>query len=234
MGGGVALLVMTDGRDDYLVHCLASVAERVRGPISEWWMFDDTGDRAYRARLADRYPRFTHINGGRRQGFGGAIRYAWERLRADSDADYVFHVEQDFTFSREVDLSEMAEVLDEQPHLVQLALRRQAWSADEHAAGGVVQRHPEAYRETGDERGRRWLEHRLFFTTNPSLYRRSLCGAGWPTGEKSEGMFSVRLCETGLPGVAPADLRFGYWGAFDSGEWVHHIGRSRARGGYGY
>jgi hypothetical protein len=233
----VALLVVTDGRDDYLAHCVASVAERLHGPIIEWWMFDDTGDRAYRARLADRFPRFNHINGGRRQGFGGAIRYAWARLQADSQADFVFHLEQDFVFTRDVALPDMVEVLDEHPHLVQMALRRQAWNPDERAAGGVVQRHPGAFRETSDDRGRCWLEHRLFFTTNPSLYRRSLCAGGWPAGERSEGAFTMRLCEHGTPGpppVAGADVRFGYWGSLDSGEWVEHIGQSRARRGYGY
>ena len=39
----VALLVITDGRDEYLDQCVPSLVENVYGPITERWMFDDTG-----------------------------------------------------------------------------------------------------------------------------------------------------------------------------------------------
>lgn len=40
-----------------------------------------------------------------------------------------FHLELDFAIGRDVYLDEMAAVLDEQPHLVQLALRRPPWNS---------------------------------------------------------------------------------------------------------
>lgn len=228
----IALLMITDGRDDYLARCVASANANLRGAIAERWMFDDTGDDKYRAVLADRFPQFRHINGGPRRGFGGAIRSAWAYLARHSDADFVFHLEADFVFRHLVDLNAMVAVLTERPHLAQMALRRQPWNADETAAGGVVDRNPRAYVERCDEAGRMWLEHRLFLTTNPSLYRRSLLNTGWPDCPQSEGVFTHRLLTHGLPGVHADRVAFGYWGARDSGVWVEHIGHQRVGVGY--
>lgn len=221
----IALLVVTDGRDDYLRRCVTSTNERLHGPIGERWMFDDTGNPSYRTRLAARFPRFRHIHGGPRQGFGGAIAAAWQHLAQHSHADWVFHLEQDFVFRRRIDLDAMAAVLQARPYLRQMALRRQAWNAAEQAAGGVVERHPDAYRECRDDAGRAWLEHRLFWTTNPSLYRRSTCSLGWPVVSRSEGVFTRRM-------LADPAARFGYWGARDSGVWVEHVGHQRSGTGY--
>ncbi|RKR92784.1 glycosyl transferase family 2 [Micromonospora pisi] len=227
----IALLVITDGRDDYLAQCISSL-DALEGPISERWMYDDTGNAAYRARLAAVWPEFRHINGGPRQGFGGAIRAAWSHLAAHSTADWLFHIEQDFTFHRPVDLAAMAEVLTERPHLVQMALRRQSWNTAERAAGGVVEQHPEAYTACHDDHGHQWLEHRQFFTTNPCLYRTELLQVGWPDREQSEGHFTNRLLSSGL-GTVPGDqVRFGYWGARSDSPWVEHVGHQRIGVGY--
>lgn len=227
----IALLVITDGREDYLSDCVASAMAHLCGPITERVMYDDTGDDNYRRSLADRYPTFRHINAGSRQGFGGAIRAAWSYLAEHSATRWVFHLEQDFTFNRPVDLAAMGRVLHDNPHLVQLALRRQPWSDHEVVAGGVVEQHPDAYAEHHSAFGS-WLEHRLFFTTNPSLYRRSLCSTTWPEGGNSEGHYSHHLLQAGSPEVDGERVRFGYWGTRDSGEAVHHIGHQRAGAGY--
>ena len=64
----VALLVMTDGRYGYLGPCVASAAEHLRGgPITEWWMHDDTGDPAQRRALAAHLPHFEQIGAGPRR-----------------------------------------------------------------------------------------------------------------------------------------------------------------------
>lgn len=224
----IALLVMTDGRDEYLDRCVGQPTDNLPGfesLITEWWMHDDTGDDAYRSALAARYPDFTQLHEGGRRGFGGAIRHAWETLRLESKADFVLHLEADFLFTREVDLAAMLEVLQARPYLAQMALRRQPWNDQERAAGGVVEANPDAFTEVADGR-HVWLEHRAFFTTNPSLYRRSLCDFGWPSRPRSEGLFAHALW------ASDPDLRAGYWGARDSGEWVEHIGQERVGSGY--
>ena len=112
------------------------------------------------------------------------------------------------------------------------SLRRQAWNAAETAAGGVVELAPESFvdRHEGEWS---WLEHRLFWTTNPSLFRRDLLAGGWAEDPVSEGRYTHRLLGEGLPwGVTSADVRFGYWGSRRSTPAVTHTGLERV--GYGY
>lgn len=223
--------MFTDGRDELLERTLDSAALNLVGPITEMVVFDDTGDLAHADRL--RASLDAHGAGWRviqhpegRRGFGGAIRAAWAWLRRHSEARFVFHLEDDFTFERAVDLDRMVGVLESRPELVQLALRRQAWNEAERAAGGVIELRPEAYLERETPLYGKWLEHREFFTTNPSLYRLELVRArAWPAGPHSEGLFSLEL-------FTDPDLRCGYWGARTQPPWVHHIGAGRAGEGY--
>ena len=217
----IALLVMTDGRDT--IHdAIASAEVNLLGPVAARVIHDDSGNSDHRAELARRYPRWT-VMGGDRAGFGGAIQRAWRHVR-DLPVSYVFHIEDDFTFNRTVDMTGMASVLEQRPYLQQLALRRQPWNDAERAAGGVVERHPDDYTEATDGT-HRWLEHRRFWTTNPSLYRRELCERKWPDGAHSEGRF-------GIEQFRDPDAVSGFWGSRDSGEWVHHIGHERVGTGY--
>lgn len=241
----IAVIVFTDGRDGCLADTIASFAARVTAtqPVVRW-IHDDTGDPAHRRRLKRDYPGWRVIPDeprARRAGFAGAIARAWETV-VRADVDYVFHLEDDFTMNRPVHLDDLAAVLDHAPHLLQVALRRQPVNAAEFAAGGVVEMWPDEYEERSLVRvvtGRpdvqpgdlpeverlAWLEHRLFFTTNPSLYRASLCAQGWPVVDRSEAEFARRC-------LADPDARFGYWGARDSGEAVEHIGNHRVGTGY--
>ena len=122
----IALVIVTDGRDTYLDECVKSLGmlkEGYRLSITERWMHDDTGNDAYRSELSARYPEFTHINGGKRQGCAGAFQSVWRQLRERTRAEYVFLVEQDFVFLRPVNLKHMAFQLNRNPHLAQIALR---------------------------------------------------------------------------------------------------------------
>lgn len=223
MRNEVVLLVMTDGRLECLKHAIASAREHLKGPITHRLIHDDSGDDAYRQQLSELFPDFEIIHGGDRQGFGGAIRSAWSHVRGLQQG-FLFHLEDDFLFNEDIFLDQMISVLDQRPHLVQLALRRQPWNDQEKAAGGIVEMNPSSYEDCTDG-VHDWLEHRNFFTTNPCLYRRSLCERGWPSGENSEGRFGISLCED-------PEVRFGYWGARSSGEKVRHIGDVRVGTGY--
>lgn len=220
----IALLVMTDGRD-HIFETLPLARAFLLGPVSEVWIHDDSGDAAHGEKLRRVFPDCRVVQTAGRSGFGGAIRSAWSALRAGSSTPFVFHLEDDFRFFRIVELDRMAAVLAHHPELVQLALRRQPWNAEELAAGGIVEQHPADFVEVADEVGNVWLEHRRFFTTNPSLYRRELLDHEWPAGEQSEGRFSIEL-------FSAPELRSAYWGSRDSGEWVQHIGMHRAGTGY--
>lgn len=238
----VCLLVMTDGRDDVLAETMASLAADLHGPITRRVLYDDTGFPAHAHALRRTYPAFEvlqHPNG--RQGFGGAIRAAWAHVGCFSER-YVFHAEDDFTLNRSLDLTPLMAVLDACPHLAQLVLKRQPWNPDEEAAGGIIEQHPDDYTERTFEvgavtavlpdanlpdyaRSAVWTEHRRYFSTNPSLYRRSLTFRGWPDVEHSEGHFSIDL-------FADPDVRCAFWGGKADPPMVHHIGKERAGCGY--
>lgn len=218
----IALLVMTDGRRDYIGETISSAFYNLDGPIIEKWMHDDSGDESNRRWLESRFPSFTHIGQGPRRGFGGAYSFAWKTLAAQSKADFIFNLEDDFTFNRPVPLADMAKKLDENPHVYQMALRRQSWNKEERAAGGVIERWPDNFKQ---EDG--WISHRMFFTTNPSLYRMSLIKTRtYPDVEHSEGHFTLSVLESDPESV------FGYWGNKSDTPWVEHIGVKRQPGGF--
>jgi hypothetical protein len=226
----IDLLVMTDGRDDYLERTMTSAYEvlEIDGQV---WIHDDTGDDDYRASLAKRYKRAHLIGDGPRRGFGGAIRWAWKVMAEVSTADYLFHLEDDFVFRSAVDLRQLAALLEAQPYLAQLALKRQPWWTE--PAGGFMHQHREWYTDCSSAAGVRWVETIRNWTTNPSLYRRDLCAEGWPEGEHSEGHYGFQLRDRGLPwGIAGDAVRFGFWGSIADPPMVEHIGKERAGTGY--
>lgn len=221
----VAVLVMTDGRDDLLHGTIEAWLPIIDQPGWQWMIHDDTGDRGHLVALREQYGQWYVVGQPGRLGFGGAIANAWRRLEGVSTVRYVLHLEDDFVPTQPVDIAGMVEVMDRNPHLVQMALRRQPWNDAERRAGGVVEQHPDDYTEVTDGR-HVWLEHRRFFTTNPSIYRLSLCEREWPVGLESEGRFGLALF------ASDPTLRSAFWGARDSGVWVEHIGRERVGVGY--
>ena len=161
-------------------------------------------------------------------GFCKATRALWE-VAVETDCEYVFWLEHDFVFQREVDLRELADVLDDHRSLAQMSLMRQPISPREVEAGGVVKNHERMSDEfyshiSGPLTERReWLSHEAYFTTNPSLMRRQfMADTMWPREDaECEGRFGLQLKEAGYS--------FGIWG--DGSPWVEHIGQ---RDGHGY
>jgi hypothetical protein len=221
----VALVVLTNGRDDYLAQTMESARRKLAGLITTRLIFDDTGDAGHRAELAARYPHFK-VCGNAKLGFGGACHSLWDIIQTYTSEPYVFWLEDDFTFNDVIYLDAMADVLEVNHQLTQLALRRQPWNAKERAAGGVVELDPSSYTDrVSGARRYHWLEHQNFWTTNPSLIpRRTFEQFDWPDVSQSEGIFSSLVRNTGLT--------FGYWGTRASGEWVKHIGDERTGSGY--
>lgn len=212
----VALLVMTDGRRQYIRDTISSASQRLDGSFGPLFMYDDSGDEENHQWLRNNFPTFTLLYKDTRQGFGGAIQSAWDFMK-DYDFDHIFHLEDDFIFNRDVPVNEMARVLEDNPSVYQMALRRQAWSSEEKQAGGVIERWPESFHQ---QEG--WISHRLFFTTNPSLYRKSLIETRpYPNVKDSEGHFSQSII------TSDPEAQFGYWGQKTDSPWVNHIGTQR-------
>lgn len=219
----VTLIVMTDGRQQYITKAIDSLY-KLHGDINQKIIHDDSGDPEFTSWLKNNYPEFEVYSTGQKSGFAGAYHSAWNYLAEHAKNKWIFSTEDDFVFTRPVNLYQMQKVLRENPYIVQMALRRQPWNEEERTAGGIVESHPEDY--TDKTNGMQsWLEHRRFFTTNPSLINISLIQRGWPNVEHSEGIFSIELFKT--PWLTSA-----YWGTRNSGEWVEHIGIERTGNGY--
>lgn len=216
----ISLLVMTDGRKECIKRSIPSAIASLNGPITHRIIHDDSGDPEYKQFLKDNFPTFDIIGQNSRQGFGGAIKYAWETLRCYYPNTFVFSTEDDFLFNESIDLYHLMDILIKNPHLAQIALKRQPWNAQEIAAGGIVEQHPQDYEDKES-----WLEHRRFFTTNSSLYTYELINRGWPNIPNSEGMFSIELFKD--PSVKSAF----YGKRFDPPK-INHIGDQRIGTGY--
>ena len=165
-GVSVCLLVIDDGREDYLADTLAALSGRADAEVV---IRDDEH----------------HL------GFCGAIQEGWDQA-LDTGCQYVFHVESDFTFNHEPPVNEMVALLERQKQIAQVALKRQPWNDREKAAGGIVEADPDDFMECSDELAT-WTEHRKFWTTNPSVYSTRFCQMGWPQERNSEGIFTHRL-----------------------------------------
>lgn len=219
----ITLLAITDGRGECLARTLASASVALDG-IGRRVLVNDCPDPKYQMWLERAYGRRFEIVGHEsdRRGFAGAIQAGWDAIGPGDG--FVFHLEDDFVFNRPAPLQRMAALLNRYLNVTQVALTRQAWNAAERAAGGLLAAHPGAFTERHDEGIGDWLEHHLWWTTNPSLYRRSIIGRGWPSGAESEGRFTA--------GLRDAGFSFGYWGRLSDSPWVTHIGQERAGVGY--
>jgi hypothetical protein len=222
----IALLLIGDGRDELREQTCMSFLSQVYGYRLGYVV--EVDDRQHR------------------MGFGGAIRTGWHYLAmALRDAslegtpppfDYVFHLEEDWLFLEAIDLRWLAAMLagsatpkrSALPTLAQAALKRGPVNSVERKAGGLVEQWPEEYADSGtitpEAGGVPYLTHRLFFTTNPSLYRASLMTLGWPEGPASERAFTELLLSLGYS--------FGYYGAREHPPTVEHLGAVRTGLGY--
>lgn len=140
------------------------------------------------------------------------------------DSEFVFWLEHDFTIRRPIDLNLVSSVLRLRPQLVQVAFFRTPVNEREEQAGGVYQMHPPSDYRPQQEAGARWLEHRINFTTNPSLMRRQvMVDNPWPDySSECEGKFSADFLARGY--------HFAYWG--DGEPWVAHDGPMRTGHSY--
>lgn len=189
----VALVTISDRGDLYYPQCVASMAKHLQYDFD---LHIHVDDREHKLGLA------------------GAVQQAWSQVPVEMD--YVFHVEEDFVFTEDVDIEAMAKCLFRNPHCAQLVLKRQPWSMEERAAGGIMEMHPDLYVSVGME----WTEHRRIFSLNPCLIPARIIDMGWPDGNEAE--MTERLLER--------SFCFGFWGKPSDPPRCLHIGAQRGQG----
>jgi len=215
----IALMVITDGRE-----CFKQTMGSLEENFDEFnynLIVDDSLNPKFHSDIdfiygaGGEWGNFNIDHATQKRGFAGAIRAGWSQI--PDYVDYVFHMEDDFIFLDRPPLQEMIQIMEDNPYLVQMALLRGPANKQEEEAGGLMNINPDTY-----EQKEKWIEHRNFFTTNPSIYRRSLIERDWPSGANSEGIFGIELF------ASDPSLKSGYWGHGE--QWVNHIGTRQGEG----
>jgi hypothetical protein len=208
----VQLIVLSNRRSQYLVETLHSIATHVTG-ADRITIVDDSGDSHWRSALEYLGDEIVSVDDNP----AGYAR-AMQTVLDVAEGEHVALWEEDFRAIAPIDLHELAGILDERPHLAQLAVMRQPWYPHEIAAGGMLQ----AVANSGHmvELVDGVWEHRAFFTCNPTVLPRRTYTRPWPQQEWSESAFGRELLKD------PA-VRFGMM----PGQRVEHVGE---RSGFGY
>lgn len=211
----VGCVVITDGRVEPMARTVRSLLDNVHYEWDDLVMVNDSADADHQHLLKVAFPEFRHIAHEERLGFAGALNSAWA---ATDECDYLFHLEDDFKMKREIPIPDMIRVLQENPHIAQMALKRQPVNAAEVEAGGYLFDNEVEHKSSGDAS---WMEHRKFFTTNPSVIPKWVRDRRFQPPE-AEGKFAIDLF------AERPDVRCAYWGSGE--EWVTHIGDERTAG----
>lgn len=170
----------------YIDGCVRSVTEHVTG-CDRILVVDDSGDAEHRAWLNNHFHWMPVAEAN--AGYGPAMTTVFNEA-ANSGGNHFAFVEEDFRFTKPVDLSQWADHLDSHPYLAQIVAQRNAWFGNEIAAGGMLEA-LDGHRETVDG----LIEHRMFFSGNPTVLPRRTFERNWPTGQWSENQFRDRLLE---------------------------------------
>jgi hypothetical protein len=227
------LTVLSSGRPAYLERTLAAFGDLVAPGPSAIYVYDDGADddRLYETlNLVGEYVGDATVEGSpTRLGMCAAHARCW-RAAAESDAEWAFHLEDDYRILCPIDLRDLALVIDAHVQLAQMTLMRTPWGAEvEH--GGYVPQSPGHYErhETVMIPGCAvsWFETTRNWAAAPTLFPTMLARLiDWPTEPGCETAIGP-LVEEINPGA-----RFGIWGAGECQ--VAHIGVERAKGSHGY
>ena len=212
----VILGVIGNGRKELLDQTIVSANENLKYPFFKKVMINDTGNVDYSSQLLREYGDEWHIISHQvNQGLSGSIRSLWEFAK-DLDVDYIFHLEEDFTFYEQIEIEKLLSAFDS--NIAQVSLKRQPVNYEEAHYGGFMERDRHTYVEykKGDVA---YSAHRNFFTLNPGLYPRWIVDLGWESGW-GEKEFGDRL-------FLNSDVKCAYYGTVDDPPKVNHIGSYR-------
>jgi len=209
----VSLIMITDGRKEYITQTIAGFKVATDYPFIEKIIINDSGDIDYNHFLINNFPDFKVVSHNQRQGLASAIQTAWSSF--SNEAEYIFHLEDDFLFIEKPQIDLMISLLKNNQHLVQMALVRNPVNPPEEAVGGFVFQHLQDYSQRDG-----FFEHSRLFTLNPSIYPVSTAKVGWPV-RGNEPDFTSKILSLNK------DHRFGYFGNIYDPPKVFHIGHKR-------
>lgn len=211
------VIIINDGRNDYLEKSLKSFSENVIFPedsditkilIDDWPIHRD--EKTIK-KIGKKHGVNKFIFNETNLKVDNTVHKIWSCV--PEDIDYIFHQENDFIYLEKVYISELMKVL-ESPVIVQCALARQAWFKDELESGSLFNTRPERFR-SGNIAGLDIVMHKDHFTFNPSLYKRKWLVNIDPFGE-------YQLCNHYLS--QNSALWFTYLGKRTDKNRIEHIG----------
>lgn len=225
------VVILSNRRDLYVHDAIASAREHLSG-ATRIVVVDDTGDPAWRDHLAATERLVVQPVADQPAGYTAAMRHIWS-LYATTRAR-IFFLEEDFTFTRDVDLVFLHAILDAYPRLAQIALQREPWYGNEHRAGVLRAQRERVNRErrAAGRPATAWTDHADFvehnagFTGNPSLISAAALAVDWPNVEWSETAMGDQLIHAGMT--------FGWYGRHGATPHTRHNGRHRADHSHGY
>lgn len=216
--------VLTDGRKEYIEQCLPDWILWLDNIIDKKFIIDDSGDKQYRLWLSETFPSFKIIPVSKeRSGYSNAMSVVLSTARF-SKSNYCLHIEDDFLLKRQFNIEASISILNSNKNLSQISFMREPWYHNEVESGGLIEAierdNPDAVFEEKNTNGYDWIEHKSYWTCNPSIFPRWLCSFKWPTGDWSESRFSRKVLSSGRTS--------GILGSRSDQPYVEHIGRHRS------
>lgn len=215
--------IRVDGRRQHIEETMASVERFIRDNVKfdAGYIIDDSGDPEFQSWLRETFPWLTLVAHPERSGLGGCFQSMLETFVA-SGCDYVFAVEDDTPLIGEIDLADMAAVLQSRSNLAQLMLMRPPFNTEEIAAGGVYAMSPDDYIERTDD-VHTWVEHERHFGFQPFLATRDVAQY---VLDSATNFLELGVTEP----LKAAAFTFGYWGGLNDPPLCSHAGLVRSSG----
>lgn len=216
----ICIIILTDGRNDYLARTLESLDSKVVFPegaeVYKVMVDDWPAERDLKTlkKLVKKYSIDKLVLNAENLGIDKTVQKAWSLLPVDTE--YVWHQENDFEYLEEIKVLPMIKIL-ENPTIVQVALVRQPWFDDEKDAGSLLKTRPGRFRQASVS-NIDVVIHRDHFTHNPSIYK-----SKWT--EQLEGYTEYKFKDHLLEknGV----LYFSYLGKLEDAHKIVHIGERK-------
>lgn len=216
-GDQVVVSVLTCPGRDTLEQTIASLDELLEGPVGRKIICVDAEEVPF-----DPFPGWEAIPMGRSEGYAHAMRRC-QQVEMGSGQAFVLHVEDDVLLNQPLDLREMQRVMEKNPDLAQVSLKRQPWHEEELEAGDMLGwRSPDSFDVRDGV-----VAHRSFWAATISLTRRRfLAEHSWPLEGDSERRFGNRLFREN------PRLCAGILGGLEDAPRITHVGKVRAGSGY--
>lgn len=203
-------IIGTYRKTTHIQACLDSL-NKVTG-ITQTVIVDDSGDDLYRNLAVATYKHRVIPVATHQTGYQAAMQTIWATAQGH---DHVFLIEEDFTIEAPINLNKWADYLNTHPNVAQVVAQRQPWYPNEIKAGSIL-----AATDDPGELVDGLIQHRAFFSCNPTVIPARTLAHQWPAGAWSESQLAQQL-------LTKPDTRF----ALTPNIITHHHG---TRQGHGY